>query len=67
MDTILDEISDEFNIRVVKVDVARNPYVSQMFGITSVPTIIFMRNRKVRETVWGKPNKKDLVSIIKKM
>ena len=67
MNPILEEISEEFNnIKVAKVDVARNPGVSQMFGIMSVPTIIFMRNRKVRETVRGLSNKKALTTMIRK-
>ena len=67
MNPILEEISEEFgNVKVAKVDVARNPDVSQMFGIMSVPTIIFMRNRKVREIVRGLSNKKTLTSMIRK-
>lgn len=67
MNLILEEISEEFdNVKVAKVDVARNPDVSQMFGIMSVPTIIFMRNRKVRETVRGLSNKKVLTTMIRR-
>jgi thioredoxin 1 len=67
MNPILEEISEEFdNVKVAKVDVARNPDVSQMFGIMSVPTIIFMSNRKVRETVRGLSNKKALTTMIRR-
>lgn len=67
MNPILEEISEEFaNIMVAKVDVARNPDVSQMFGVMSVPTIIFMKNRNVKDTVRGLSNKKDLISMIKR-
>jgi len=65
MNPILNEISEEYdNVEVAKVDVALNPEVSQMFGVMSVPTIIFMKNRKVRETLRGLANKKALVTMI---
>jgi len=67
MNPILEEISEEFNnVKVAKVDVVRNPDVSQMFGIMSVPTIIFMKNRSVKDTILGLSNKKALTSMIKK-
>lgn len=63
---ILEEISEEYaNVKVAKVDVARNPDVSQMFGIMSVPTIIFMTNRNVKEIIRGFSSKKALTSMIK--
>lgn len=66
MNPILEEISEEFkNIKVAKVDVVRNPDVSQMFGIMSVPTVIFMKNRNVKGTVRGLSTKKALTSLIK--
>ena len=65
MNPILKEISEEYkDVEVAKVDVALNPEVSQMFGVMSVPTIIFMKNRKVRETLRGLSNKKTLVNMI---
>ncbi len=67
MNPILDEISEEYeNVQVAKVDVVRSPDVSQMFGVMSVPTIIFMKNRHVKDTVCGLSNKSVLVSMIKK-
>ncbi len=65
MNPILNEISEEYdNVEVAKVDVTQNPEVSQMFGVMSVPTIIFMKNRKVRETLTGISNKKTVVNMI---
>ena len=67
MNPILEEISEEFeNVKVAKVDVVRNPDVSQMFGVMSVPTIIFMKNRSVKDTIRGLSNKKALTSMIKR-
>lgn len=68
MSPILEEISEEFdNVKVAKIDVTRNPDVSQKFGVMSVPTIIFMTDSKVRDTVCGMSNKNTLTSIIKKL
>jgi thioredoxin 1 len=65
MNPILEEISKEFaNIKVAKVDVTRNPDMSQMFGVMSVPTVIFMRDNKVRHTVRGLQNKAALKSMV---
>jgi thioredoxin 1 len=66
MEPVLEEVSEECtNVEVVKVDVARNPNVAQMFGITSVPTIIFMQNKCVKGIIRGLSNKKALISMIK--
>lgn len=67
MNPILEEIDEEFeDLTVAKVDVAQNPDFSQMFGIMSVPTIIFMKNRSVKDTIRGLSNKKTLTSMIKR-
>ena len=66
MNPILEEISEEYaNIKVVKIDVARNPDISQMFGILTIPTIMFMKNNNVKEIIRGLSNKKTLTSMIK--
>jgi thioredoxin 1 len=67
MNPILDEISKEFSIRVERVDVARHPDVAQMFGISCVPTVIFMRSGKVKETIRGFTSKKALISVLRRM
>jgi len=65
MHPILEELSKEFkDVRVAKVEVSQNPDVSQMFGIMSVPTIIFMDNCQVKETLRGFSNKQTLKSLV---
>jgi thioredoxin 1 len=65
MSPILEEISKEFaNIKVAKVDVTRNPDMSQMFGVMSVPTVIFMKDNKVRHTARGLQNKATLKTMV---
>jgi thioredoxin 1 len=65
MNPILEEISKEFsNLKIAKVDVAQNPDMSQMFGVMSVPTIIFMKDNKVQHTARGLQNKASLKSMV---
>jgi len=67
LNPILEEISNEFKgIKVAKVDVANNPEISQSFGISSVPTVIFMRDCQVKKTVRGLSNKEALMSMVRK-
>lgn len=64
---ILEDISNEFqNIRVAKVDVTRNPEVSNQFGVMSVPTIVFMKNSKIKNTIRGLKDKNYLRSMVRK-
>lgn len=64
---ILEEISKEFEtLKIAKIDVSRNPDMSQMFGIMSVPTVIFMKDKKVKQTLTGLSNKETLTSMVKK-
>jgi thioredoxin 1 len=65
MHPILEEISKEFkSLKVAKVEVSQNPDVSQMFGIMSVPTIIFMNNCQVKQTLRGFSNKQALKTMV---
>jgi thioredoxin 1 len=65
MNPILEELAKELtNIRVAKVEVSQNPDVSQMFGIMSVPTIIFMDDCQVKETIRGFSNKQTLKKMV---
>jgi len=67
MNPILEEISEEYaDVKVAKVDVVRNPDMSQMFGVMSVPTFIFIKNRRVKSTIQGLSNKQALKLMIKK-
>lgn len=66
LNPILEEISQEFkDIKVTKIDVTRNPIMSQMFGIMSVPTLIFMRDNQVKQIVRGLFNKEAITSMIR--
>jgi thioredoxin 1 len=61
MHPILEELSKELTgVRVAKVDVSQNPDVSQMFGIMSVPTVIYMDDCQVMQTQRGFQSKQAL-------
>ncbi|MBC8100459.1 MAG: thioredoxin [Armatimonadetes bacterium] len=46
---ILDKLAGEFagQIRIAKVDVDTNPQLSQAFQITSIPTLMMLKNRTI--------------------
>ena len=51
---VMEEISSEYkNTLVAKVEVTQNPDISQMFGVMTVPTVIFMTDCKVNHVVRG--------------
>lgn len=66
LNPILEEISKIEGVRVEKVDVIRNPELSQRFGVMSVPTIVFMKNNQVKDTVRGLKPKNVLMSVVRK-
>jgi len=64
---VLEEISKEFkNLTVAKVDVTQNPHVTQMFGVMSVPTVMFLKDSKVQDVSYGFSGKNALTSMVKK-
>ncbi len=66
LNPILEEISEIEGLVVQKVDVTKNPELSQQFGVMSVPTVVFMKNNQVKNTVRGLKSKNDLLSMARK-
>lgn len=52
---IVEEMSEEFHGKAVigKLDVDNNPNVSAMFGIRSIPTMLFFKDGKVVDKIVG--------------
>ena len=50
--------------RMVKVDVDKNPKLSEQFGIRSIPTLMVFRDGEVVQTLVGAQSKKDLSEAI---
>jgi thioredoxin 1 len=66
MSPIIDELADEYKDRVIiaKVDSEHNPNLSSFFKIKSIPTLVFIKNKKLIEVINGlvpKPNLKEMV------
>lgn len=52
---IVDELSKEYEGKAVvgKVDVDKNPGVSQKFGIRNIPTVLFFKNGEISDKQVG--------------
>jgi thioredoxin 1 len=55
MGPILDDIGARFQgqLKVTKLNVDHNPETSQLFGIRSIPTLIFFRDGKIVDRITG--------------
>ena len=63
---IVDELAqeNEGRVHIVKVDTESNPQLSQLFKIKSIPTIAFLKNKKlieVRNGLIPKPNLQEMI------
>ncbi|MDO4550079.1 MAG: thioredoxin [Planctomycetia bacterium] len=62
---IIDAISGENEtLKVVKVNVSEAPQVANQFQITSIPTLIFIKNGNVLEQFIGVVQKQKLQAVI---
>ena len=63
---VIDELSLEFKDRALigKINVDKNPRLSELFKIKSIPTLLFVKNKKVLERLSGlvpKPNLQEMI------
>ncbi len=66
MGPIIDELAEEYDGKAVigKVNVDENPKLSQVFKIRSIPSLVFIKDKKMIENIKGaipKPNLKEMV------
>ena len=63
---VLEEIANAYNGRanVIKVNVDESPKTASNYGVQSIPTLIFIREGKVRETLVGLTTKDKLAALI---
>ena len=66
MAPIIDELSQEYEGRalIAKVDTEVNPQLSAHFRIKSIPTLVFIKNKKIIEVLNGmvpKPNLQEMI------
>ena len=63
---VLEEIGKEYDGRanVIKVNVDESPKTAANYGVQSIPTLLFIREGKVRETLVGLTTKDKLTALI---
>ena len=61
---LVDEIAEENGERfkVAKVNIDDNPQIAQRFGVRSIPTLLFFKDRKLRDQVVGTVRKSALLA-----
>ncbi|MDP2923865.1 MAG: thioredoxin [Candidatus Omnitrophota bacterium] len=59
---IIEELAKEYagKIKIGKVDVDENPKTATLYGIMSIPTLVFFRNGKIVNQATGALNKIEL-------
>ena len=65
---IIDKLAEEFDgkVKIAKVDIDESPELAQEYKVMSVPTVIFVKNGEVVETLVGVQNRAKLVELIEK-
>ena len=63
---VLEEIATAYDGRanVIKVNVDESPKTASNYGVQSIPTLLFTREGKVRETLIGLTTKDKLAALI---
>jgi len=66
---IIDELADEYQGRamIAKVNVDQNPQLSAYFKVKSIPTLMFIKNKELRDRHSGmvpKPNLEEMLDIL---
>lgn len=65
---VLEEIAKSYvdQLNVVKVNVDESPKISKLYGVRSIPTLLFIRDGQVRETKIGMLPKDQLTALIER-
>jgi thioredoxin 1 len=67
MQPVLEEISKEFlDVKISKVEVTKNPQASQFYGVMSVPTIMILKDSKIKEVTKGLQSKATIKAMLEK-
>ena len=67
MQPVLEELSNEFSeVTIAKVEVTKNPQASHMYGIMSVPTLMVLKDSKIKEVTKGFQSKAMLRALLEK-
>ena len=67
MQPLLEEISNEYSdVTIAKIEVTKNPMASQMYGIMSVPTLMVLKDSKIKQVTKGFQNKATIKAMLEK-
>jgi thioredoxin 1 len=67
MQPVLEEISKEYlDVNISKVEVTKNQRASQMYGVMSVPTIVILKDSKIKEVTRGVQSKATIKALLEK-
>ncbi|MCX4309213.1 MAG: thioredoxin [Desulfovibrio sp.] len=63
---IIDELAEEYKgrVKICKVNVDENPVTAARFGISSIPTMVLIKNGSLVETLIGGRPKNDLKAFL---
>ena len=64
---ILDEIKQEQNIELIKVNVDDNSNLVEQFNIQNVPTLVFYKDGILKDTISGLKSKQEILDILVKL
>ncbi len=66
---VLEELAKEYEGKIIiyKVDIDKEPELSRIFGITSIPTLLFIQKDGEASLSVGAPGKEELKRIIEDM
>ena len=63
---ILEELSEEIDdVKIVKVNTDKNQELASSFGVMRIPTLLFVKDGKVIDTLVGLRQKEELERVIK--
>ena len=62
---ILEEIAEETDLKIAKVDVDQKPGLAQQFGIMSIPTLMVFKDGQLVNKAIGAMPKEDICSLLK--
>ncbi|MCR9172502.1 MAG: thioredoxin [bacterium] len=67
MAPVLDQVKEELgeNIRILKIDVDKNPQVAQAYKVRGVPTFVLYKSGKLKWRQSGGVDRNSLISVIR--
>ena len=64
MGSILDEISEEYNVTIGKIEVDENNDAVTKYGIRNIPTLLFIKDGRVVDKIVGSATKEIIIDKI---